>query len=239
MQGRSTVLFPLIVLAILAFISFWIESTVKSPLHRSKASLRHDPDYYLENFVTTKTDIRGNLRSMLAATVMQHYPDNDSTYLTRPRFTQFTNNLPYTQIEGQKGKISSNGEEVEFTKNVVVFRRALANKPEMRLATDYLKIYAKQEIATTNSPVLITQGNKTIIRGTGMLYDKKQQTFTLLKKVKVHYEKPARLASSSKEAPAKNKQNNDDQKLIKQQKQSNETQMSPQTKKRTKRRNNA
>jgi lipopolysaccharide export system protein LptC len=239
MQGRSTILFPLIVLAILAFISFWIESTVKSPLHRSKASLRHDPDYYLENFVTTKTDIKGNLRSMLAATAMQHYPDNDSTYLTRPRFTQFANNLPYTQIEGQKGQISSNGEEVEFTKNVVVFRRALAGKPEMRLATDYLKIHAKQEIATTNSPVLITQGTKTVIRGTGMIYDKKQQSFTLLKKVKVHYEKPARLTSSEKEVSSKNKLKSDHQKLPKQQKLSNETQPDTQAKKRSKRSNHA
>lgn len=239
MQGRSTILFPLIVVAILAFISFWIESTVKSPLHKSKANFRHDPDYYLENFVTTKTDIRGNLRTMLAATKMQHYPDDDSTYLTRPRFTQFTNNLPYTQIEGQKGQVSSNGEVVEFTKNVIVFRRALNDKPEMRLATDYLKIYAKQEIATTNSPVLITQGSKTVIHGTGMIYDKKQQTFTLLKKVKVHYEKPARLTSNAKEVPSKNPLNRDHQKLPKQQSLSNETQFSPQTTKLAKRSNHA
>lgn len=239
MQGRSTILFPLIVLAILAFISFWIESTVKSPLHRSKASLRHDPDYYLENFVTTKTDIKGNLRSMLAATTMQHYPDNDSTYLTRPRFTQFTNNLPYTQIEGQKGQISSNGEEVEFTKNVLVFRRALAGKPEMRLATDYLKIYAKQEIATTNSPVLITQGTKTVIRGTGMVYDKKQQTFTLLKKVKVHYEKSTGRASSEKAVVTPNKPKPENQKLSNTQKPLNEAPPKPHTKKRIKRSSHA
>jgi lipopolysaccharide export system protein LptC len=190
MYGRNAMILPIIVVAILALISFWIESKVKAPLHKSKASLRHDPDYYLENFVTTKTDVQGNLKSMLAATSMHHYPDDDSTFLTRPRFSQFTNNKLYTQIEGQKGQISSNGEVVEFTNRVIVYRPAIADRPDMRLSTDYLKIFSKQEIASTNSPVVITQGPKTVIRGTGMIYDKKQQTVTLLKKVKVHYEKP-------------------------------------------------
>lgn len=190
MFGRSTILFPIIVLTVLAAMSVWIESKVKAPLHRSKASFRHDPDYYLENFVTTKTDANGHLKTMLAAVAMLHYPDDDSTYLTRPRFTQYFENKPYTQIEGQKGEISSNGEQVNFTNNVVVYRPAFGDRPDMRLTTDYLRVFAKQEIAKTDSPVLITQGPKTIIRGTGMIYDKTQQTFTLLKNVKVHYEKP-------------------------------------------------
>lgn len=209
MYGRNAMILPIIVVTILALISFWIESKVKAPLHKSKASLRHDPDYYLENFVTTKTDVQGNLKSMLAATSMHHYPDNDSTFLTRPRFSQFTNNKLYTQIEGQKGQISSNGEVVEFTNRVIVYRPAIADRPEMRLSTDYLKIFSKQEIASTNSPVVITQGPKTVIRGTGMIYDKKQQTVTLLKKVKVHYEKPLPKKTPALKAEAKpNAKNN-------------------------------
>jgi len=197
MYGRNTILFPLIVLTLLALISFWIESTVKAPLHKSKASLRHDPDYYLENFVTTKTDVNGNIKTMLAATSMHHYPDDDSTFLTRPRFTQFTENKPSTQIEAQKGQISSNGEQVEFNNKVVVYKQANANRPDVRLTTDYLRIFAKQEIAKTDSAVVITQGSKTVIRGTGMIYDKGQETFTLLKNVKVHYEKPASIKTES------------------------------------------
>ena len=197
MYGRNTILFPLIVLTLLALISFWIESTVKAPLHKSKASLRHDPDYYLENFVTTKTDVNGNIKTMLAATSMHHYPDDDSTFLTRPRFTQFTENKPSTQIEAQKGQISSTGEQVEFNNKVVVYKQANANRPDVRLTTDYLRIFAKQEIAKTDSAVVITQGSKTVIRGTGMIYDKGQETFTLLKNVKVHYEKPASIKTES------------------------------------------
>ncbi len=190
MNGRSTIIFPLIVLGLLAFITFWINNAVKSNAQKVDGSNRHDVDYFIENFVTTKTDLNGNLRHMLAASGMRHYPDNDSTELVRPRFTQFGENKPYTQIEGQKGLVSSNGEVVEFKDNVVVVRQAFEGRGEMRLSTNYLKVFPKKEIVNTESDVVITQAPKTVIHGTGMIYDKSQKTFTLLKNVRVHYEKP-------------------------------------------------
>ena len=201
MNGRSTIIFPLIVLGLLAFITFWINNTVKSNTQKIDGSNRHDIDYFIENFVTTKTDLNGNLRNMLAATEMRHFPDNDSTELLRPRFTQYSENKPYTQIEGQKGLVSSNGEMVEFKDNVVVVRQAFEGRGEMRLSTNYLKVLPKKEIVTTESDVVITQAPKTVIHGTGMIYDKSQKTFTLLKRVRVHYERP--ITKSSK-APLPN-----------------------------------
>ena len=190
MKGRSPIIFPLMVLGVLAFITFWIDSTVKLGLPKMDGSNRHDVDYFVENFVTTKTDLNGNLHNMLAATEMRHYPDNDTTELLRPRYTQFGENKPYTQIEAQKGFVSPNGEEVEFKGNVIIIRQAFEGRGEMRLKTDYLKILPKTEYASTASDVEITQDPKTVIHGTGMIYDKNQQDFTLQKRVRVHYEKP-------------------------------------------------
>lgn len=190
MNGRNTIIFPLVVLSVLAFITFWINSTVQSDTKRIDGSHRHDVDYFVENFVTTKTDVNGNLRHMLAAVEMRHYPDDDTTELIRPRFTQFGQNKPYTQIEAQRGFISANGEEVVFKDKVIIIRQAFEGRGEMRLKTDYLKILPKTEYATTDSDVVITQDPKTIIHGTGMIYDKDGKNFTLQKRVRVHYEKP-------------------------------------------------
>jgi lipopolysaccharide export system protein LptC len=190
MNGRYTIVFPIIVLAVLALITFWIDRTVQIPPSKMDGSSRHDVDYFLENFVTTKTDINGNLRNVLAATQMRHYPDDDSTELMRPRFTQYGENKPYTQIEGQKGFVSANGEMVEFKGNVTIVRQAFEGRGEMHLKTDYLKIFPNEDKAMTDSPVTITQDPKTVITGTGMTYDKTDQSFTLHQRVKVHYEKP-------------------------------------------------
>lgn len=205
MNGRYSIVFPLIVLGVLALITFWIEQTVKSPTQNADGSSRHDVDYFVEDFVTTKTDLHGHLRNMLAAVEMRHYPDNDTTELIRPRYTQYGENKPYTQIEAQKGFVSANGEEVEFKGNVIIVRQAFEGRGEMRLTTDYLKVLPKTEFASTNSDVVITQDPKTVIHGSGMIYDKNEKNFVLQKRVRVHYEKPKSSSQLLPKIPASDK----------------------------------
>jgi lipopolysaccharide export system protein LptC len=200
MYGRHTIIFPLAVLILLAGITFWIERTVQAPLHKPAGSKRHDPDYIVNNFSTIKTDINGNIRYILAATDMKHYPDDDTTHLQRPRFTQYAVNKPYTQVESQEGLVSPNGETVQFMGNVKVVRQAFKDRGEMVVRTQYLKVTPETEIATTDRPVVITQAPKTVVHATGMVYNKKQRTMHLLSRVRVHYERPGKAASA---VPAK------------------------------------
>jgi lipopolysaccharide export system protein LptC len=201
MLGRSTILFPLILAIALAIITFWINLTVEQQGPKIDGSNRHDPDYTMNNFVTTQTDITGKLRYILAAAEMVHYPDDDSTVLQRPRFTQYTADKPYTQIEGLRAYVSSDGEEIELVDNVKVVRQAFEGKGEMQVLTEKLIILPQQDLVKTNSPVVITQAPKTVIHATGMVYDKKKQTLTLNKRVKAHYERPTGVTTKSSAKP--------------------------------------
>lgn len=190
-QNKSVIIFPIVLLSLLAALTFWINVTVQPVAPKLDGSSRHDPDYIVSNFVTTQTDARGDLRYKLAAVEMKHYPDNDATNLLSPRYTQFAVNKPYTQIQGLNGYVSSNGEIVEIVDQVLVTRQAFAGKGEMTLETDYLNIRPNEELVQTPSPVIIRQAPKTVIYATGMIYEKKKQTVTLLNKVRAHYERPA------------------------------------------------
>ena len=185
----SPIWFPIIVLSVLAFITFWIDHTVKLKAAKIDGASRHDIDYFLENFVTTRTDSKGNVKHILAAVQMQHYPDNDSTELVRPRFTQYGENRPYTQIEGQKGFVSANGKVVEFKGNVVITRQAYAERGEMRVLTEYIKILPDEEKASTENQVTIIQGGTRVV-AQGMTYDKSTEDLTLNSRVKGHFENP-------------------------------------------------
>jgi lipopolysaccharide export system protein LptC len=187
---RSAIVFPLALLTMLALLTFWINKSVQSPKPKPDGSSRHDPDYIMTNFVTTQTDTHGALRYKLAAVEMKHFPDDDSTSLQRPRYTQFAAGKPYTQVEGLRGQVSSDGEKVELFDNVKVTRQAFADKGEMTVETDYLNILPNEDIARTDSPVVIRQAPKTVIYATGMIYEKDQRTLTLLHKVRAHYERP-------------------------------------------------
>lgn len=190
MLTRSALFFPLMLAILLALLTLWISQTVEQQGPKIDGSNRHDPDYTMNNFVTTQTDATGRLSYILAATEMRHFPDDDSTVLQRPRFTQYTVDKPYTQIEGLRGYISSNGEEVQLVDNVKVVRQAFEGKGEMQVLTEKLLIYPKKDLVKTDAPVRITQAPKTVITGKGMIYDKKAQTVTLLNRVNVHYERP-------------------------------------------------
>lgn len=190
MHNRYTIMFPLVLAFMLALITFWINQTVLEQGPKIDGSNRHDPDYSLKKFVTSQTDAAGNMRYVLAAAQMQHFPDDDSTVLQLPRFTQFAVDKPYTQIVGARGYVAGDGESVEFVDNVKVIRQATAEKGEMQLTTDKLTILPNQDMAKTNSAVRITQAPSTVVTGVGMEFDKKNQTMKLFNRVKVHYERP-------------------------------------------------
>ena len=112
MQNRTTILFPLILMGFMALITFWINKAVEQQGPRIDGSERHSPDYTMENFVTKQTDEDGNLNHVLDAVIMTHYPDDDSTVLEKPKFTQYAEDKPYTKIDGDHGNVSSDGEEI-------------------------------------------------------------------------------------------------------------------------------
>ena len=92
---------------------------------------------------------------------------------------------------------------IELVDNVKVIRQAFEGKGEMQVLTEKLVILPNQDIAKTNSAVLIKQAPKTVIRAKGMVFDKKNQTIKLSKRVKVHYERPTAIKPAVK--PAINK----------------------------------
>ena len=188
---------PLVLLAILAMLTFWIDYSVQAPTPKLDGSHRHDPDYILNNFVTTRTDENGDLRYRLTAAEMRHYPDDDTTELELPHFTRFEIDKPFTQIEGKQGFVSSDADKIEFVDDVKVVRQAYNGKGEMVVLTDRLDVFPDDERAVTDRPVVITQEPKTVIHATGMIYDKKQQTVELKSRVKAHYVKPGTDVSST------------------------------------------
>ncbi|MEY2929230.1 MAG: hypothetical protein RLZZ583_795 [Pseudomonadota bacterium] len=192
MINRFSVLFPIFFAAILAFISYWVQVSVENESEKRGNKLSNSPDYFLTNFKTTQTESDGSIRFILSANEMTHFAQDDTTRLKKPLFVRYKNNLPSSQIEGGVGLVSTDGEEVQIIDNVRVARLETETKPKMELFTDQLTVLPHKDQAFTKRPVRITQDPKTIVNAIGMKYDKKNGIMTLLEKVRVHYEKPAK-----------------------------------------------
>jgi lipopolysaccharide export system protein LptC len=192
MINRFSVLFPILFAAILAFISYWVQVSVENESEKRGNKLSNSPDYFLTNFKTTQTESDGSIRFILSANEMVHFNKDDTTRLKKPLFISYKNNLPSSQIEGGVGFVSTDGEEVQIIDNVKVARLETETKPKMELFTDQLTVLPHKDQAFTKRPVRITQDPKTVVNAIGMKYDKKNGIITLLEKVRVHYEKPAK-----------------------------------------------
>ncbi len=204
-KQSSTLLFPILLLALLAAVTYWVNIKVQPAPPRPDSALRHDPDYYLKDFLTAKTDLNGKLRYRLQAETMEHFPDNDSTELDKPIFTQYDAGKQYVRVTGLHGEVSSNGEDVKIYKNVLVKREPWGDKGVMTLETEYLHVMPEVDIALTQKPVLIKQAPKTVIRANGMVYQKSKKKLTLLNKVRAHYVRPKQKPSKPIETLADQK----------------------------------
>ena len=190
MNERIATWFPLLILAVLAAVTFWLDRTITySDLARINAA-RHDPDYIVAGLTATSLDTRGEVKQRLTAEEMRHFPDNDTTNLTKPRFMNFTPNRPSITVTSETAKLSGDGKDIHFYDNVNVVRAAFAPRPELTLTTSYLHVTPDTNLAVTDRPVRI-QDAYTVVDANGLELNGATRVLKLGGRVKGIYHEPS------------------------------------------------
>jgi lipopolysaccharide export system protein LptC len=167
MNDRAAKIFPLFMLLLLAALTFWLSRVIQSDAPRGP--LRHDPDYWAEGVKLLRFDINGTLQHTLTAEKLLHYPDDDTTIVTRPQLTY--HRQPPVEIAARMAYIGRDGKEVDLVDDVRVTRQAAeGGVPSTTLETRTLKVFPDEEKGSTGDPVIITRGNS-VIRGSGLEID--------------------------------------------------------------------
>jgi lipopolysaccharide export system protein LptC len=167
MKDRTTSLFPLFMLLLLAALTFWLSRVIQSDAPRGP--LRHDPDYWAEGVKVLRFDINGTLQHTLTAEKLLHYPDDDTTIVTRPHVTY--HRQPPVEIAARMAYIGRDGKEVDLVDEVKVTRHgAKDGVPSTTLESRTLKIFPDEEKGSTGDPVTITRGSS-VMHGTGLEID--------------------------------------------------------------------
>ena len=167
MNDRATSMFPLFMLLLLAALTFWLSRVIQSDAPRGP--LRHDADYWAEGVKLLRFDSNGTLQHTLTAEKLVHYPDDDTTIVTRPQVTY--HRQPPIEIAARMAYIGRDGKEVDLVDDVKVTRHgAKRDTPATTLETRTLKIFPDEEKGSTDDPVIITRGSS-VIHGTGLEID--------------------------------------------------------------------
>ena len=169
MRDHSTSLVPLVMLTLLAALTFWLSRVIEGD--KPRAPERHDPDYGVERFMVRRFDIDGKLQHTLVGEKLVHYPDDDTTIVTAPHITY--HQVAPTEISARMAYIGRDGKEIDLVDDVRVVRQgATGDAPPTVLETRALKIFPDAEKGRTGAPVVITQG-RSILRGSGLEFDNK------------------------------------------------------------------
>ena len=186
MRLSTTRLFPLALMLALALLTFYLERAVRVD-DQHPSLRRHDPDYRLTNFTTTTYNREGQAETMLSATQMVHYPDDDSTALSAPRVVQSKPAEARLTMEADRGVLSSGGGEIFLYDNVVLVREADALRPQTRITTSFLHILRERSLVRTDREVHIVEHRRSI-SGRGMEYYNESSEFLLRNDVQARFE---------------------------------------------------
>jgi lipopolysaccharide export system protein LptC len=184
-QDRLTAWAPAYMLALLAALTYWLNIQVQMP-GASDAKGRHDPDYFLDNFVGTRLGADGKPQQILSALKLVHYPDDNTTHLDGPNFVVMEQAKAPMRITALRGLVTASGADAYFYGEVRATREPLpdaAGEESLTITTEYLHVIPDKDWAETDQPVTIIRP-RAIIHAVGMHLDNKTHTAKLLAKVR-------------------------------------------------------
>ena len=190
MVNKLSTIFALLLIVIIALITFWLKAEVEKELLIKNKNNASGPEFYLKNFNSVQTKKNGDVKFTISAKNMEEFDYADYAILDKPRFTRYKDSKPYSYIKSNTGKVISGGDEYLFSDNVILTRVETNKKRRMELFTDELDIFPNINIVLTKKPVKIIQEPSIEIYGVGMKYDNKEGILKLLNNVRVHYDNP-------------------------------------------------
>ena len=183
----------LLLIVMLAVISGWLFSSIEKNPYIAKEPLRHDPDYFLQNFTATTMDAKGSPAYQVKAAYLEHYPDNNSIEMQYPLFTFYEKNIKSWTVQANEALVMQDSEIIQLKGSVILNQIISPNKNGMPiiLTTEQLTIEPRRKFAHTKSKIKLLKGNSTI-KSTGLRADISKNKVEFLSKTRSHYVLPAK-----------------------------------------------
>ena len=179
--------FPLLLLAVLAAASFWLDRAVQPPAGTGTTRASDDPDYFVDGLSAVRMDAQGRVKHTLRARKMTHYPEDDVTMLVDPRFVTYAESAAPVTVTSRHARMSGNGENVVFEDNVRIVRAPHGNRTELVVETSYLHVIPDANIAKTDRPVTIRDATG-VVAASGLELNSETRVLKLQGRVKSTFE---------------------------------------------------
>jgi len=158
---RSESWLPVLLLVALAAITIWLTQAMKIRAPSPPSELKHEADTIVESLTATQYDPAGQVRSVLRAQKMLHYPDDGSSQLLGVQFEGREPEQAPFSVRSKEGFVSQDRKDVFFYGDVRAVQESETGQPPLVITTDKLHVRPEEGNASTDQAVLIEQGEST------------------------------------------------------------------------------
>ncbi|HQT30703.1 MAG TPA: LPS export ABC transporter periplasmic protein LptC [Thiobacillus sp.] len=185
MNARGSLWLPLVVLLLLAALSYWIDQVVQEPASSSQTA-KSSPEGIMENFEAMRTDLAGRPQYRLSAKRLKHYTGSKRTEMESPHLIQLSAQTGEIDTTARQATVSPQGDEVDLKGDVVIVRAAQPGQSVMTLRTARLLAYPDRNLLRAPGRVNV-HDDLMDLRAGAMEYRAAQRLIILSGRVKAHY----------------------------------------------------
>ena len=150
-MDRASIWFPILLLVLLAALTYWLEHAVQSSYTPTKAN--RGPDAVAQGLVSVQTNAAGKIQYRLQAQTLDHFLVRDYSVLGSPELTYYSPDQGVMTVSARTGTVQKGGDFVTLSDHVVATQNIPGQAEPNRIATDLMHIWPQQNLLSAPGPV--------------------------------------------------------------------------------------
>lgn len=163
---------------------FAAEYTQRAVELDAPAKQTHEPDSWGKVMIMLRTDDTGLPISRIEGDYMEHFPDDDSYDIVRPRALSIKADQPTLVGTSQMATVLDDGNRIVMKKDAVVMRLASDTTEPLNVSSEEITLLMNEDVAYTDLPATAVR-NRSTLKGVGMRYDNKTGELKVLESTDV------------------------------------------------------
>ncbi len=185
MKERFALIISIGILCVLVMSTWWAADYAQRAVDIDPPSrMTHEPDNWAKTLVLLRTNPQGEVIQRLEGDLMEHFPDDNSYEILKPRAFALRPENPLIIATSRIATIYEDGDRIVMHGDAVVLRLGDSTRQPLNFRSDELTMLVKQDITYTDLPASAVSG-RSVMHGVGMRYDNNSQTLDVLKSTDV------------------------------------------------------
>jgi len=205
MKERFAIIVSLVILISLVAGTWWAADYSQRAVEIDPpVRLTHERDQWATKIVLVRTNEQGLVIHRLEGDLMEHFPDDKSYDVIRPRAFALKADNPLTIATSKTATVYDEGDRIIMKGDAVLLRLRDAERQPLNFRSDQVTMLIKEDLAFTDLPAIATSG-RSRMSGTGMRYNNATQQLDVFKSTDVEMAPKDKTENTEPAATRKNR----------------------------------